>query len=48
MSSLSRRKILMLAGGGIVAAAGASATVLALTRTPTRALEPWERAGTQD
>ncbi|WP_306117247.1 MULTISPECIES: twin-arginine translocation pathway signal protein [unclassified Roseitalea] len=45
MPSLSRRKVLMLAGGGIVVAAGASATAFALTRTPRRALEPWERAG---
>lgn len=35
----------MLAGGGIVVAAGASAGVFAMTRTPERALEPWERAG---
>lgn len=45
MSSLDRRKLLMLAGGGVVVAAGASAAVFAATRTPTHALEPWERAG---
>ena len=45
MSSLDRRKFLMLAGGGVVVAAGASAGVFAATRTPARALEPWERAG---
>lgn len=45
MSSLNRRKFLVLAGGGVVVAAGASAGVFAATRTPTRALEPWERAG---
>lgn len=48
MSSLNRRKFLMLAGGGIVVAAGASATAFALTRTPTDALEPWDRAGAPD
>ncbi|MBO6637126.1 MAG: twin-arginine translocation pathway signal protein [Roseitalea sp.] len=45
MSSLDRRKFLMLACGGVIVAAGASAGVFGATRTPTRALEPWERAG---
>jgi len=45
MSSLNRRKFLMLAGGGVVVAAGTSAGVFAATRTPARALEPWKRAG---
>ena len=44
--SLSRRKILGLIGGGIVLAAGASATGFALTRTPNEALSPWALAGT--
>lgn len=48
MSSLDRRKFLMLAGGGVVVAAGASAGVFAATRTPARALEPWDRAGATD
>lgn len=48
MSSFNRRKFLMLTGGGIVVAAGASATAFALTRTPERALEPWDRAGAPD
>ncbi|MEO0545149.1 MAG: twin-arginine translocation pathway signal protein [Pseudomonadota bacterium] len=43
--SLSRRKFLTLIGGGVVVAAGAGAVTFANTRTPTKALEPWEGAG---
>lgn len=45
---VSRRKVLALVGGGVVVAAGAGAAGFALTRTPTRALEPWRRAGGYD
>jgi hypothetical protein len=41
----SRRRVLALAGGGVVLAAGAAAG-FALTRTPHAALAPWGRAGT--
>lgn len=41
---LSRRKTLALIGGGVVAAATPAAAFLA-TRTPTRALAPWDTAG---
>ncbi|MEM8740975.1 MAG: twin-arginine translocation pathway signal protein [Pseudomonadota bacterium] len=44
--SLSRRKLLALAGGGVIVAATAAGTGFALTRTPSRALAPWEMAGT--
>lgn len=43
--SLSRRKTLALIGGGIVVAASASAGTFLATRTPERALSPWEDAG---
>ncbi|MEJ6404414.1 Acg family FMN-binding oxidoreductase [Yoonia sp. 2307UL14-13] len=43
--SLSRRKVLSLVGGGVVAAAIPSAAFLS-TRTPTKALAPWDQAGT--
>lgn len=39
-----RRTVLALLGGGVVLAAG-SAAGFALTRTPTRALAPWDAAG---
>ena len=42
---MNRRKFLKLAGGGVVLAAG-SIGVFATTRTPTKALAPWELAGT--
>ena len=45
MTHPSRRRFLTLAGGGIVLAAGASASAWALTRTPQRALAPWAAAG---
>lgn len=40
-----RRNVLAVLGGGVVVAAG-SAAGFALTRTPTKALAPWETAGT--
>lgn len=46
--SLSRRKMLGLVGGGIVLAAGSAATAFVTTRTPTRALAPWDAAGSYD
>jgi hypothetical protein len=42
-----RRTFLKILGGGVVVAAG-SATGFALTRTPTKALAPWEAAGTYE
>ncbi|CTQ49849.1 Acg family FMN-binding oxidoreductase [Jannaschia donghaensis] len=44
--TLSRRKTLALIGGGTLLAAGGLGTGWAMTRTPTAALVPWERAGT--
>ncbi|MEM7545536.1 MAG: twin-arginine translocation pathway signal protein [Pseudomonadota bacterium] len=43
----SRRNFLKIVGGGVVLAAG-SAAGFALTRTPTKALAPWEVAGTYE
>ncbi|MEL6620151.1 MAG: twin-arginine translocation pathway signal protein [Pseudomonadota bacterium] len=43
--SLSRRKMLALIGGGTVLAAGSAAAGFALTRTPHKALAPWNAAG---
>jgi len=43
--TLSRRKTLALLGGGMVVAATASAGTFLATRTPARALEPWQTAG---
>jgi hypothetical protein len=43
--SISRRKMLALVGGGTVLAAGGAGAAFALTRTPTRALAPWDMAG---
>jgi hypothetical protein len=40
--SLSRRKTLALLGGGLIVAAGGSVAGFAATRTPARALAPWE------
>lgn len=40
---MNRRKFLTLVGGGIIVAAGAG---YAATRTPTKALAPWQQAGT--
>ena len=41
---MNRRKFLTLAGGGVILAAGGAGT-FAATRTPTKALAPWELAG---
>ena len=46
--STSRRKFLALVGGGIVLAAGAGAAGFAMTRTPGKALAPWDAAGSHD
>eukprot|EP00903_Cladosiphon_okamuranus_P001500 g1498.t1 len=46
--TLSRRNTLALLGGGIVVAAAASTGTFLATRTPTRALEPWQDAGQYD
>lgn len=43
--SMSRRRMLALAGGGVILAAGAVGAGFAVTRTPSRALAPWEIAG---
>ena len=48
MMSISRRKALMLIGGGTVLAAGSAGGLFAATRTPTDALAPWDLAGTYD
>ena len=42
-----RRKFLTIIGGGVVLAAGGAGAFLG-TRTPSRALAPWERAGAYD
>lgn len=46
--TLSRRKALSLIGGGTVLAATAAVGGFATTRTPHRALEPWDLAGSYD
>ncbi|MEL6966222.1 MAG: twin-arginine translocation pathway signal protein [Pseudomonadota bacterium] len=46
--ALSRRAFISLLGGGTIVAAGASAGVFLNTRTPTRALAPWDAAGTYE
>jgi len=46
--NLTRRKTLTLMGGGVVVAATASAGTFLATRTPARALEPWQTAGGYD
>ena len=43
---MSRRKSLALIGGGVVLAAAVPAGAFLATRTPTKALEPWDLAGT--
>ena len=40
-----RRKVLGIIGGGSIVAATAGAGVFLSTRTPTRALAPWQQAG---
>ncbi|MEO0914391.1 MAG: twin-arginine translocation pathway signal protein, partial [Pseudomonadota bacterium] len=44
--TLSRRKALTLIGGGTILAAGTAAGGFLTTRTPHKALAPWEAAGT--
>lgn len=43
--SLSRRKAISLIGGGVVLAAAATTTAFVSTRTPLKALAPWQAAG---
>lgn len=43
--TLSRRKTLALLGGGLIVATGAAAGAFAMTRTPSKALAPWNAAG---
>ena len=43
--SISRRKFVALVGGGVVLAVGVGTTAFLSTRTPTRALAPWDAAG---
>lgn len=43
--SISRRKTLALLGGGTIIAAAAGAGAFLTTRTPTKALAPWGKAG---
>jgi len=46
--TISRRAALGILGGGVVLAAAGGATGFALTRTPGKAIEPWELAGQYD
>lgn len=43
--AVSRRKALAIIGGGTILAAGSAGGLFAATRTPSRALEPWQLAG---
>lgn len=43
--SISRRKVLGIIGGGTIVAATVGAGVFLTTRTPTKALAPWQQAG---
>lgn len=43
--SISRRKAISLIGGGVVIAAAATTTAFITTRTPHKALAPWQAAG---
>lgn len=45
---ISRRRTLALLGGGMVVSAGAGVAVFAATRTPQRALAPWEMTAEYD
>ena len=45
---MSRRKSLALIGGGTILAAAVPIGGFLATRTPTKALEPWDRAGNYD
>lgn len=42
---ISRRKTLAILGGGMIVAAGGGAGAFLSTRTPTKALAPWDEAG---
>lgn len=44
--TVSRRKAIGLIGGGVILAAAGGTGMFAATRTPTRALAPWDAAGT--
>ena len=46
--SISRRNAIILIGAGTIGAMGAASAGFALTRTPHRAIEPWEMAGTYE
>ena len=46
--SISRRKFMMLAGGGVILAAGAASAGFLKTRMPHKAIEPWLSAGMYD
>lgn len=46
--SLSRRRMIALVGGGTVLAATGGGAAFALTRTPERALAPWDAAGSYE
>ncbi len=46
--SISRRKFVLMAGGGLVAASGATVGGFLVTRRPNAALEPWDVAGDFD
>ncbi len=46
--SFDRRKVLGIIGGGSIAAASVGAGVFLSTRTPSRALAPWQQAGGYD
>ena len=46
--AVSRRKTLGLIGGGVVLAALVPTGRFLATRTPTKALAPWDRAGDYD
>lgn len=43
--SISRRKFMLIAGGGVLLAAGSSLATFVSTRTPHKALKPWQMAG---
>ncbi len=45
---ISRRKTLAILGGGFIAAAGIGAATFVTTRRPTKALLPWQNAGSYD